>query len=78
MPLYTYICSCGYSFDEITASDVNTVICPECEKQANRSFPIPQSPKIGLTQADGRIRDKMKRNAKTPTAMFDDGKGHRF
>lgn len=73
MPLYNYICKCGFEIEEFNPSDILEIQCQKCQKKAKRQFPITQKPKEGLTLADGRIRDKMKRNPKTPGAMFDKG-----
>lgn len=75
MPLYSYVCECGFETEEFNPSDIMEIQCQKCQKLARRSFPVPQSPKMGLTNADGRIRDKMKRAPKSaaPSARFDRG-----
>lgn len=82
MPLYNFECTeCGHTFEDIQKADITEIPCEKCQKKSKRiMISVPQSPKMGLTNADVRIRDKMKRAPKSaaPSAMFDDGKGHRF
>jgi putative FmdB family regulatory protein len=37
MPLYSYLCACGYAFDKIQLySSENEVPCPKCGRKAKR------------------------------------------
>lgn len=79
MPLYSFECSeCNHEFDDIQKSDITEIPCEKCQKIAKRKFPTPLKPKEGLTLADGRVRDHMKRDPSPNFKMFDDGKGHRW
>jgi len=72
--LYDFECSeCGHVFEDIQKPDITEIPCEKCQKIAKRKFPVPQKQKEGLTLADGRIRDTMKRNPRSNYKMFDRG-----
>lgn len=47
MPIYDFLCDCGYRFDSIEKQSIKTVTCPECDGKAKRIFPT-KGPKINL------------------------------
>ena len=80
MPLYNFKCGCDQVMEHVVESSVEKVECSKCGMTATRSVSVPASPRIGKTQADGRIRDTMKRKPRPDNGgvMFSDRRGNRW
>ena len=77
MPTYDFKCTkCGDVFEDIVPMKESTLPCPECDGIALKQFSATRTrPTEGLTLADGRIRDTIKRVPRAPSGgvLFDRG-----
>jgi len=79
MPMYDFQCSiCKHSFEEFAIIGAKETECEKCGKTAIKLFTATSNAAIvmGLTRADHRVRDTMKRKPKPTSAFFDNGRGN--
>lgn len=46
MPIYEYNCDCGFGLELIQSNGGSPPVCPECEREMIRKFPIPAMVKM--------------------------------
>jgi hypothetical protein len=55
MPIYSFTCECGYTFDKRTAMDVRTIQCDACSCEAKREE-VYKFSMAGLTRIPPELR----------------------